>query len=589
MSHILFDDRLTLSKRFLGGAERAVRLPAAISMPQHRIIIFAACFGFAAAAVMATTPAAACNSGSTGTSLTSASCQATATNFDSTAIGDGANSADSGTAVGRAAKAADSGTALGAGGPSAGVNGVAIGNGAGLLVSPPEGAINIGFISGRGGGAGLYSTAIGSGTSTGGQQGVAASALGSYSIAIGGGNFGVANGAFADNTFGVAVGTGAVAKGVRSTSIGAFAGANPASGNNRNSSLGEESGQNVTGSGNTFVGLAAGVAVSGDLNSSWGNSAGQSVTGSNNTAGGVSSGSTVSGSSNTAFGNSAGQHVTGDHNIAIGTTAGGNMTASNSIAIGSGSTVLASDTIAIGDGSRASNTQAVAIGTGSLAGNVRSLAFGPGAQATGNGAVAIGNHSIANVADTVSVGRKNAERRIVNVAAAVRGTDAVNLAQVHALIAASHVAAMAPVQLAALPLQERHPSAAKPVGVHPVAATPSAGGVLPMTDKSSHVAATNEADVLEPSIAGWARVNHDGNLAGSRNIVAYARHAAGSYEVVFNKPLRQCAYNATLNVPGFVSVNDGSLPNSLAVETRNRLGVLTDQGVSLDGGVLGAV
>jgi autotransporter adhesin len=43
--------------------------------------------------------------------------------------------------------------------------------------------------------------------------------------------------------------------------------------------------------------------------------------------------------------------------------------------------------------------------------------------------VAIGDGSVANVADTVSVGRNTLQRRIVNVAAAVNPTDAVNLAQ----------------------------------------------------------------------------------------------------------------------------------------------------------------
>ena len=43
--------------------------------------------------------------------------------------------------------------------------------------------------------------------------------------------------------------------------------------------------------------------------------------------------------------------------------------------------------------------------------------------------MAIGDGSVANVADTVSVGRNTLQRRIVNVAAAVNPTDAVNLAQ----------------------------------------------------------------------------------------------------------------------------------------------------------------
>jgi autotransporter adhesin len=59
------------------------------------------------------------------------------------------------------------------------------------------------------------------------------------------------------------------------------------------------------------------------------------------------------------------------------------------------------------------------------------------ARALQANSVAIGAGSIANVANTVSVGRAGATRRITNVAGAVNATDAVNLAQVKALIAAA--------------------------------------------------------------------------------------------------------------------------------------------------------
>jgi autotransporter adhesin len=51
--------------------------------------------------------------------------------------------------------------------------------------------------------------------------------------------------------------------------------------------------------------------------------------------------------------------------------------------------------------------------------------------------VAIGQGSVANVANTVSVGRKGNERRIMNVAAGKRPTDAVNVAQLQAAVAAA--------------------------------------------------------------------------------------------------------------------------------------------------------
>jgi hypothetical protein len=266
---------------------------------------------------------------------------------------------------------------------------------------------------GAGTNSATYSTAIGNGSPTISPGTNGAQATGIYSIAIGGGDHPTDRpAALADNTFGVAVGTGAVAKGVRSTSIGAFAGYNPlGAGNNRNSSFGEEAGQSVNGGGNTAVGLASGVAVTGDLNSSLGNSSGITVTGNSNTTAGVSSGVNINGSSNAAYGDRAGRDVTGSANIAIGHSAGGNINASHTIAMG----------------------------TSALASVNASIAIGIGARATRKRAIAIGSGSIANVADVVSFGHVGGERRIINVAPAINGTDAVNLAQVQALIGAAPV------------------------------------------------------------------------------------------------------------------------------------------------------
>jgi len=66
-----------------------------------------------------------------------------------------------------------------------------------------------------------------------------------------------------------------------------------------------------------------------------------------------------------------------------------------------------------------------------------SVALGRRARALKAQSVAIGNNSIAHRPKTVSVGRVGFERRIMNVAAGSRPTDAVNLAQVKALIAAA--------------------------------------------------------------------------------------------------------------------------------------------------------
>jgi len=58
--------------------------------------------------------------------------------------------------------------------------------------------------------------------------------------------------------------------------------------------------------------------------------------------------------------------------------------------------------------------------------------------------VAIGQGSVANVANTVSVGKKGAKRRIMSVAAGVKNTDAVNVAQLKATVAAGAARAFRP-------------------------------------------------------------------------------------------------------------------------------------------------
>ncbi|HJR72132.1 MAG TPA: YadA-like family protein, partial [Luteimonas sp.] len=56
-------------------------------------------------------------------------------------------------------------------------------------------------------------------------------------------------------------------------------------------------------------------------------------------------------------------------------------------------------------------------------------AYGQGAQVTAENAVALGNNSVADRANTVSVGAEGSERQVTNVAAGTRNTDAVNVSQ----------------------------------------------------------------------------------------------------------------------------------------------------------------
>ena len=120
---------------------------------------------------------------------------------------------------------------------------------------------------------------------------------------------------------------------------------------------------------------------------------------------GIAPAQNVTGSGNTAIGISAGQNVSGDANIALGLSAGQGMSGSNNIAIGTnaglGNGNIISDGIAIGANARVSAYNAVALGAG----------------------------SVADQANTISVGAPGDERRIVNVASGVAPSDAATYGQ----------------------------------------------------------------------------------------------------------------------------------------------------------------
>ncbi|KYZ76563.1 hypothetical protein AXX12_09035 [Anaerosporomusa subterranea] len=87
---------------------------------------------------------------------------------------------------------------------------------------------------------------------------------------------------------------------------------------------------------------------------------------------------------------------------------------------------------AIGYGAWAVGTKNTAMGASSQALGFENTAVGFESYASGGGkigSVAIGAHSIATEPDTVSVGQPGYERRIMNVAPGINGTDAVNMNQ----------------------------------------------------------------------------------------------------------------------------------------------------------------
>ncbi len=160
----------------------------------------------------------------------------------------------------------------------------------------------------------------------------------------------------------------------------------------------------------------------------------------------VGSRSTISGKRSVGYGN--GIRSTGEFNVAIGTNAkidhwyatavgdgayaGGGFGATaygngsradggNAIAIGSGSRVATGGGIggiALGGDARAGTSGysgAIAIGNKSTA-SYDAMAMGYEASASMSGSVALGVRSVANEANTVSVGNSSTKRRVVNVA-----------------------------------------------------------------------------------------------------------------------------------------------------------------------------
>lgn len=150
------------------------------------------------------------------------------------------------------------------------------------------------------------------------------------------------------------------------------------------------------------------------------------------------------GSKSVALGYSA--SASDDSSVALGDGA----MASNgfSTAVGPWTRATGRDSTAIGSQSFSSGQQSQAIGfmaqsqgIGSIAlGNMafvetaagRGIAIGSGATVTGADAVAIGRRSVADRANTLSVGSTGAERQIVNVASGTQDTDAVNVSQLKA-------------------------------------------------------------------------------------------------------------------------------------------------------------
>lgn len=99
------------------------------------------------------------------------------------------------------------------------------------------------------------------------------------------------------------------------------------------------------------------------------------------------------------------------------------------VAIGKASLADADNSTALGTLAMATGIGSTAIGAGAIAEGENSVAIGINANAIAPNSVALGANSVADQANTVSVGAVGDERRIVNVAAGIAPTDAVNFGQ----------------------------------------------------------------------------------------------------------------------------------------------------------------
>ena len=370
---------------------------------------------------------------------------ATATEADpalpATAVGAGANATGQSTvALGLLAQATSgSTTALGAKSVASEDAAVAVGYGtkatgnyASALGADATASNNDATAFGHGTVAsGGSSTALGSRAKAGGTAGVGigmlANATNQYGVAIGG-----ESSSSADNS--IAIGRKSSVTGESGIAIGAFTTSKGANGV-------------AVGTNGTTAELG-GVAV------------GQAAKANKFTSVAMGMNVTADGDNSVALGGSA--SANSDGTIAIGSygSTPTKATGNRALAIGSATTANGLESIAIGSRVNSTSQHSIAIGTGSNASAVKSVAIGPDSRATVDGGVALGRDSVADVAGgtankgynpntnrtdvysglngnvltsttgAVSIGNgSTVTRQLTGLAAGIRDTDAVNVAQ----------------------------------------------------------------------------------------------------------------------------------------------------------------
>ena len=288
-------------------------------------------------------------------------------------------------------------------------------------------------------------TAFGHGTVA---SGASSTALGSRAKSGGVGGVGIGMLANATNQYGVAIGGYSSSTADNSIAIG------------RNSSV---TGEN-------------GIAIGTFTNSKGANGVAVGTNGTTSELGGVAVGQAAKANKFNSV--AMGMKVTadGDNSVALGASASANSdgtiaigsygstptkaTGNRALAIGAATTANGLESIAIGSRVNSTSQHSIAIGTGSNASAVKSVAIGPDSRASVDGGVALGRDSVADVAGgtankgynpntnrtdvysglngnvltsttgAVSIGNgSTVTRQLTGLAAGIRDTDAVNVAQ----------------------------------------------------------------------------------------------------------------------------------------------------------------
>ena len=288
-------------------------------------------------------------------------------------------------------------------------------------------------------------TAFGHGTVA---SGASSTALGSRAKSGGVGGVGIGMLANATNQYGVAIGGYSSSTADNSIAIG------------RNSSVTGENGIAIGTFTNSKGANGVAVGTNGTTSELGGVAVGQAAKANKFNSVAMGMNVTADGDNSVALGGNA--SANSDGTIAIGSygSTPTKATGNKALAIGSATTANGLESIAIGSRVNSTSQHSIAIGTGSNASAVKSVAIGPDSRASVDGGVALGRDSVADVAGgtankgynpntnrtdvysglngnvltsttgAVSIGNgSTVTRQLTGLAAGIRDTDAVNVAQ----------------------------------------------------------------------------------------------------------------------------------------------------------------